>query len=74
MKTMLWHPSHQQNGFVATQALGYIIYVIYTEHLYCIQRKPVAKVLFYIYICFIYIYIYIYIYLHLRVICIYVFV
>ena len=29
-------PSHHQNDFVATQALGHIMYVMYFELLHCI--------------------------------------
>ena len=35
LKTM-WPPNHHQNGFVATQALGNMIYVMCTDLRYCI--------------------------------------
>ena len=35
MKTMC-PPGHHQNGFVATQATGHMIYVMYTDILHCI--------------------------------------
>ena len=33
-------PGYHQNGFVATQALGHMMYVMYRELLYCIYIKP----------------------------------
>ena len=31
----MWPPSHHENGFVANQALGHILYVIYTIYIKC---------------------------------------
>ena len=39
---------HHQNDFVATQALGHLMYVMYAELPHCIQ-KPIAKVPLYMF-------------------------
>ena len=38
-------PGYDHNGFVATHALEYIMYVMYTENLPCI-KEPVKRVLY----------------------------